>query len=131
MILQTTMPKEDYLQGLLGDLSQYQSTYQPYDYHISNAVYNPFKQEYMALSDNAIAYHMKNPQQYDFLNKLLNSGSSLFQMIGLKGLREPESFGFSNIASGYQALTNNTTKEKEKEDFRVGLINTMGMMNGR
>ena len=125
MILQTTMPKEDYLQGLLGDLSQYQSTYQPYDYHISNAVYNPFKQEYMALSDNAIAYHMKNPQQYDFLNKLLNYSnsmeqgpSSLLRILALSGLRKPESFNF-------------TTTEKEKENPRVGFIDMLGMMNGR
>lgn len=124
MILQTTMPEEDYLQGLLGDLSQYQNTYQPYDYHISNAVYNPFKQEYVPLSENAVAYHMKNPQQYDFLNTLLNSGSSLAQMLGLKGLREPESFNFTPI-------TQTPLFEKEKEDYRAGLIDTMGMMNGR
>ena len=125
MILKTTMPQEDYLQGLLGDLSQYQSTYQPYDYHISNAVYNPFKQEHVPLSDNAIAYHMKNPQQYDFLNKLLNYSnsmeqgpSSLLRMLALSGLRKPESFNF-------------TTTEKEKENSRVGFIDMLGMMNGR
>jgi hypothetical protein len=45
-------------------------------------------------------------------------------MLALKGLREPESFNFTPI-------TQTPLFEKEKENYRASLIDTMGMMNGR
>ena len=89
---------------------QYQPTYTPSRFGVYRSVYNPFQNDYINLSDNAMNFWNKNPEGYELLNKLLNSSPSEFpsqghhsmlSMLALAGLRNPS------------GLTITTKKEQE------------------